>query len=327
MPDARSLPEPAPQGIKSTYAPRGDAPGLSTAHIAPLVHVLGQIQRKRSDRLRGSPDGPGVTYALGGSYAEVGFGRGSACGVMGGGRRGDVTEFSRASRRRLMKLLNSVNRDATALPYFVTLTYHDTWPADRKGRKRHLDAFRKRLERRFGRFPAVWRLEFQRRGAPHYHLLLFLRPEQIAPRGMSVEPEYRAVCIQRLRAAVAWFWWEVVDREDDQLLMAGTSVERTRSWRGVNSYAAKYMGKLESFQQDAGPIGRCWGVWRREMLGISYVTHSLTFVSAFRVRRVLRKFARFKHRNRRRGGPQRFACFVGARTVDRLLSAYGYYRE
>ncbi len=224
----------------------------------------------------------------------------------GGGLRGEITEFSKASRRRLMKLLNSIDRDRASLPYFVTLTYHNAWPKDRHGRKRHLDAFRKRLERVYGQFPAVWRLEFQKRGAPHYHLLMWLS-----------EPD-----LWRLRNRISWLWHEVVDPNDMQLLDAGTRVEIPRSWRGVNSYAAKYMGKLEQLQEGAASVGRFWGTWRREMLPISWVTCPLTLSLGMRLRRTLRKFSgqRSTHHLHRMG------VFVGSGTVVRLLEFYGYYR-
>jgi hypothetical protein len=217
-----------------------------------------------------------------------------------------VTDFSKASRRRLMKLLNSIDRDRASLPYFVTLTYHNAWPKDRHGRKRHLDAFRKRLERVYGQFPAVWRLEFQKRGAPHYHLLMWLS-----------EPD-----LWRLRNRISWLWHEVVDPDDMQLLDAGTRVEIPRSWRGVNSYAAKYMGKLEQLQGDTSSVGRFWGTWRREMLPISWSTYSLTISEAFRVRRVLRSFSGQRSTHQLHS----FGCFVGWGTINRLLAFHGYCR-
>lgn len=133
--------------------------GLSTPHKAPS---------------------PSMTAAVGGSFAELSAGL-TVTPVVGGGVRGKILTFSKESRRRLMRLLNSVNRDEVALPYFVTLTYHNTWPSSRAGRKKHLDAFQKRMERAYGKFAAVWRLEFQKRGAPHYHLLIFLHPDLVVP--------------------------------------------------------------------------------------------------------------------------------------------------
>lgn len=209
-----------------------------------------------------------------------------------------------------MQLLNSINRDQAAIPYFITLTYHETWPKDRHGRKAHLDAFRKRLERCYGHFPAVWRLEFQKRGAPHYHLLAWL-PVHRLPGGLW-----------RLREAVAWFWNDVVDPGNVKHLQASTSLEIPRSWRGVNSYAAKYMGKLERLQEGAPSVGRFWGVWRRGMLPITYITHSLTTNRALRLRRVFRNFSKVRQRSHR-ADLHAVNCFIGYSTTNRLLAWLG----
>lgn len=279
---------------------------MSTAHTAPP---------------------PSMSAAVGGSLAELSAGSTPGC-VVGGGVRGKIGSFSPASRRRLMRLLNSINRDEVYLPFFITLTYHDNWPSSRQGRKKHMDALQKRMERSYGRFAAVWRLEFQRRGAPHYHLLVFLNPEQIVPYLGGVRSLHRRSALLRLRSDVAWMWNEIVDREDIQHLEAGTSVEGIRSWKGVNSYAAKYMGKLETFrggEEGQESPGRFWGVWRRSLLPISYEQTQITLPHFFQMRRVLRRYARLHIRNTRE--PRRVSCFLSYQAANRLLEFYGYYRN
>jgi hypothetical protein len=221
-----------------------------------------------------------------------------------------------------MQLLNSINRDEALLPYFVTLTYHNAWPEDRHGRKAHMDAFRKRLERAIGPFAAVWRLEFQRRGAPHYHLLIFLPPDALGGDRGQDDHQRRYEVLVKLRNRVAFMWHEVAGYGSPEHFSAGTSVERVKSWRGVNSYAAKYMGKLEQLQEGAPSVGRFWGVWRRGMLPITYTTHSLTSQEALRVRRIFRNFSKIRQRSHR-GELYGVNCFVGASTTNRLLAWLG----
>jgi hypothetical protein len=235
-----------------------------------------------------------------------------------------ITEFSPASRRRLMRLLNSINRDESHLPFFITLTYHENWPETRRERKGHLDALQKRMERVYGKFAAVWRLEFQRRGAPHYHLLLFLDPEQIISYTGGGRRSHRRSALLKLRSHVAWMWNEIVDPSDFAHFQAGTSVEEIRSWKGVNSYAAKYLGKLETLRAGVEPPGRFWGIWRRDLLPISYEHTQITLPHFFQMRRVLRRYAKLRLRNTREH--RRLSCFVSHQTTNRLLSFYGYYR-
>jgi hypothetical protein len=59
---------------------------------------------------------------------------------------------------------------------FVTLTYPHEYPEDPEVCKNHLKALRRRLQREFGDCAGFWRLGIQRRGAWHFHLLLFVGP-------------------------------------------------------------------------------------------------------------------------------------------------------
>jgi hypothetical protein len=221
-----------------------------------------------------------------------------------------------------MQLLNSIDREQAPLPYFVTLTYHETWPKDRQGRKAHMDAFQKRLERSIGKFGAVWRLEFQKRGAPHYHLLVFLPPDALGGDRVQDDHQRRYTVLTKLRNRVAVMWHEIAGYGSPDHFSAGTSVERVKSWRGVNSYAAKYMGKLETLQEGTPSVGRFWGVWRRAMLPITYTTHSLTIPQAVRLRRTFRKFSGIRYRSHL-GDLQSASCYVGHSTTNRLLAWLG----
>lgn len=88
-----------------------------------------------------------------------------------------ITSWSRKSRSRMVRHLADVDyRDVVTagVPAMVTLTYPGDWqPVAPDGAtvKAHLKALRKRWLRRWGS-PLVgpWKLEFQRRGAPHIHV-------------------------------------------------------------------------------------------------------------------------------------------------------------
>lgn len=167
-------------------------------------------------------------------------------GRVGGGKRGMITEFSKHSRRRLLRLIGMIDRSC-GKQLFVTLTYPKEFP-DMAESKRHLDVFLKRLKRVYPNAAAIWRLEFQKRGAPHYHLLVW-----------NVDfIDYRWL---------ATAWYEVVGSGDEKHLKAGTQVKRVRSWRGVWSYASKYLAKMPETEIAAAP-GRFWGVHNRERLPV-----------------------------------------------------------
>lgn len=196
-------------------------------------------------------------------------------------RRGKVTSFSGASRKRLFALLQGINRGRVRrLPLMVTLTYHLTWPTDGPGLKRHLDTFWKAVQRAYPKAAAVWKLELQKRGAPHYHLLVFNIPW--LPAGW-----------------VARVWHRVVGDTGQHHLRAGTQVKRVKSWRGVMSYAAKYLGKMVVGGEIAD-IGRFWGVLNRKDIPTDPFTFPLTWRAFFRAKRALLTWEAQKEKEQRR---------------------------
>lgn len=107
-----------------------------------------------------------------------------------------ITEWSKKSRANMIKVLASLDWSPLfagfALPAMTTLTYPGDWLAvapDGKTAKKHLELFFKRFERAWGvEWTGVWKFEFQRRGAPHFHLL------SVPPAGLSgaaADAEYR----------------------------------------------------------------------------------------------------------------------------------------
>lgn len=227
--------------------------GLSTVHIR-------------------SPQAPGtIRLCVGGEHVRL-RGDPDVGGVIGG-QRGAVSGFSRASRRRLLQFLHMIDRERSGLPLFVTLTYPREWPGDPRRWKRDLRAWLARLRREMPAAWCVWRLEPQRRGAPHYHLLVF--------------------GVQRL--PIEWLsrtWYEVVGSDDERHLRAGTQVQAVESWRRVIGYAAKYLakevGELPAEWQEG--VGRWWGVHQRGRAPRELMEAELVGTSYFRVRRVLRRF-------------------------------------
>jgi hypothetical protein len=145
-------------------------------------------------------------------------------------KRGVINEFSRRSRKRLIELTASLEltryrprkgRGGCQYATFLTLTYPDKYPSA-KTAKKHLQTFVKRMLRRkgFENASGLWRLEFQKRGAPHFHLILFNAPYW----------DKRDVQKQ---------WGEVIGFDDPF-----TKIEAIRTERGVMSYVSKYVAKI-----------------------------------------------------------------------------------
>lgn len=176
-----------------------------------------------------------------------------------GGGRGDVTQFSSGSRMRLLRKLarispaavNGFRHRCTFLTLTTRAIHH---PREFKDFMR---AMFKRLGRKAPRLAAVWRLEYQKRGAPHLHIILYNMP--------FVDKTW-----------IQDAWGEIVGQE-----RPFTRIESIRSYKRLMSYASKYAAKVASngfnsvtYQADGVgqaeyghmSAGRVWGVFNDSCL-------------------------------------------------------------
>jgi hypothetical protein len=159
--------------------------------------------------------------------------------------RGTVQEFTYESRRRLAFVANNSPIEFVSM---ITLTYPKEYSNDGQAVKSDLNAFLVWLRRFVPGVHYLWFLEFQRRGAPHYHLLLDYYPRS-------------AAAVSGFRVRVASAWWRAVGSFSGLHWLAGTRTERLRSKEGGRHYAVKYAMKMkqkcvpDTYQN----VGRFWG--------------------------------------------------------------------
>jgi hypothetical protein len=185
-----------------------------------------------------------------------------------------IVEWSAQSRANMVRTLGMLDfgpmyAARTRLPAMITLTYPGDWlvvaPTGRAV-KRHLKTFRKRYERAWGeKLYAVWKLEFQRRGAPHVHML--------------VVPPHGEIDGMHFREWLSRSWADVVAHPDPdeyhKHLLAGTGVDFAEGLRASDpKRIAVYFSKHSTFRskeyQHIVPVewrepgttpGRFWGYW------------------------------------------------------------------
>ncbi|NAS27512.1 hypothetical protein GT755_38325 [Herbidospora sp. NEAU-GS84] len=203
----------------------------------------------------------------------------------------EITGWSRKSRARMVRALCEIDyrpmlSDRTRIPAMVTLTYPGDWltvAPDGKTVKRHLAAFRRRYEKAWDEpLKAIWKLEFQRRGAPHFHLLL------VPPHGLSKMPGARATSAAKVGAGrpfrewLSAVWAAIVGHPDPEErarhLLAGTGVDYSDGLKAsdpkrVAVYFTKHGGAQAKEYQHCVPEswvgpglgpGRFWGYWNLE---------------------------------------------------------------
>lgn len=250
-----------------------DGCSLSTAHNRPRDKKLTLKQESR----------PRAVYRENASLLKAT--KDGDCPQVGGGKRNGIKGFSRQSRRRLLNTIGSVRRDAD-LPYFITLTYPDRFPTVERS-KRDLKVFLQRFEREFPNSGLIWKLEPQERGAPHFHMLAW-----------------------RVGNILGWViknWYEIAGDGDKNhfLFHAGLlrgskpCVQKVKSFKGVWSYASKYIGKtFEVAEWGSQWTGRFWGVLNRGNIPFGKeVEIDLEIRQVFQLMRFQRRFAKIKKGN------------------------------
>ncbi len=217
--------------------------------------------------------------------------------------------FSDKSRRELEKACWEFPWDEPRRLVAVTLTYPKYFPTDDKLVKRQVAMLRRRFAREYGeKARGIWGLEFQERGAPHFHLFLF----------MPLRVEYEDFEWWGLKAwseVVRWDEWEnpAKDYPDPKrrALMIETSWSHavrmhlrfhvSNPWFAieeggdvVGSYLFRHSGKWAQKVVPEGyeNMGHFWGVWgageRRPEVGLCCERTSLG------MRRVMRRYWRSK---------------------------------
>ena len=267
-PDARSESPPAPPPLgREDPVSAGRDPGEEES--AELSDELKELNRPAFDeaQIRIRPDGRQVIIDRGEidedenadeiDFASEASSKGGATAKADGEnspedpvKRGEITHFSEDARRRLRRTVHALDRDAASL--FVTLTWHKYLPTPEEAHAA-LDRFWKRLRHRFPEAAALWKMEPQERGYPHFHLLLY-GVEWIDPQWLSE------------------LWHDVTAETTEEHRKSGVDVEWIRGGQDgkLQAYLATYFGKGEQWPEVAGEEwetpGRFWGILERKNL-------------------------------------------------------------
>lgn len=242
-----------------------------------------------------------------------------------------ITEWSRKSRSSMCRTFAELDYsplvESGRVPAMVTLTYPGDWEVvapDGASVKRHMVLWRKRFQREYGE-PAryIWKLEFQRRGAPHIHLWM-------AP---PISPGRSG------RGFAQWLsetWAQVVDHPDAEQKarhrLAGTAIDVRSGLKACDpKRLAIYFTKHSSpnlhgdkeyqhvvpelWRQPGRGPGRFWGVYGlKKAVAVVEVAQD-AYLAA---RRIVRRWSRSQAVYSDSGS--RFPTTVVPRTATRLVT-------
>jgi hypothetical protein len=158
--------------------------------------------------------------------------------------RGEITMFSQEARKRLAFIASNTEIDFYTM---ITLTYPGTFTTDGVRVKADLYKMLKWQQRRYGAHSYLWFIEFQARGAPHFHIL--------------VNRVFGPIEIDNIRHLTSKKWYEIVGSGDVRHLRAGVRIERLRSPEGGRRYAVKYAmkAKQKAVPKQYRSVGRFFG--------------------------------------------------------------------
>lgn len=241
-----------------------------------------------------------------------------------------ITEWSRKSRSAMCRTFAELDYsplvESGRIPAMITLTYPGDWEVvapDGASVKRHMVLWRKRFQREYGELARyIWKLEFQRRGAPHIHLWM-------AP---PISPGRSG------RGFAKWLsetWAQVVDHPDTEQKarhrLAGTAIDVRNGLRACDpKRLAIYFTKHSSPNMHGGKEyqhivpelwrrpgcgpGRFWGVYGlKKAIAVAEVAQDAYLAARRIVRRWSRSQAVYGD------SASRFPTTVVPRTATRLV--------
>lgn len=193
-------------------------------------------------------------------------------------QRGLIKGFSRPSRKRFIEDIQRLSAaDLGELyPKFISLTYRHR--VDVEQAKANLRSLFERFRRRWPESSGYWRMELQKRGVYHFHLIMF---------GLPWLPH---VVLQGM-------WEEIIgwdlQREGCHVQV---NIKGIQSVKMLTSYVAKYAAKLgdsEPLLDNASYLhaGRWWGKFNRACLPYAPAQRMLIPIGRwfFGVRRLAKK--------------------------------------
>lgn len=198
-------------------------------------------------------------------------------GGMTGAKRDQIRAFTRQSRARMVRVLCTLDYaplfEDGQQPAMVTLTLPGDWEKiapTASDFKKSVERFRAHYRHSWGRsMVAVWKMEFQRRGAPHLHLLT--TPPAGRARGTG---ETFMEWLGRAWAGACQTAKILGEAEAVKHVNAGTGIDYDERGQWADAkriavyyakhglYGAKeYQNQAPALWVEAGTVGRFWGYW------------------------------------------------------------------
>jgi hypothetical protein len=190
-------------------------------------------------------------------------------------KRGKVTRFTNQSRKRLFKQLLKLN--AGHEYFFITLTYPSEYSLDFTVWKEDLRKLSCGLQYHYPKLGFIWKLEYQKRGAPHFHLL-----------GSIPDVHH----IKELRGIIRKSWRKIIGETSTRSFQYSVQVDSVQDIKASVFYLALYQTKDQNERTDI-PSGRVWGIYGRKHLPTGNCGEStFSYEEQITLRRIIRRWVK-----------------------------------
>lgn len=187
---------------------------------------------------------------------------------LGGGPKAKMSVISRKSITNAVEVLTNAEPELQSM---IVCTYPDTFPDDGRIVKAHHKALNEAIRRKLGDFSYFTAIEYQKRGAPHYHQGTSI---DLADYGPVVtlkrkKMSRRKATFQTVKALQDWAfetWLEIIAKPD--IAYNGEAL----NWFGVDGYDQEMMRKVY-YHYNAG---FSWEVMREKDGAKRYFVKELT---------------------------------------------------
>ncbi len=159
--------------------------------------------------------------------------------------RSTVDTFSKSSRRRMFNTLSKMRFGTLTKGKMLTLTYHENFDRPVDELKKDFSNFLQWLRDNIDGAHYMWRVEFQKRGAIHYHVLVWAKKGDRKLHSKSFD----------LRASRAWH--QIADPTSVHHERFGFDSKTISDYRHACSYVSKYVAKV-SEEREVSYRGRRW---------------------------------------------------------------------
>jgi hypothetical protein len=157
--------------------------------------------------------------------------------------RGEIRKLSKKSLQRMALVVNETTIEFKSM---ITLTYPKDYQSQGRRVKNNLNDYLKYLKYLYPFCGYFWVLEFQARGAPHFHVLV------------------NRVIDNRYRALLALRWAEIVGKDEDMVFYRHNQkghCDEIQKKDGAKRYVMMYALKPQQKKVPGGyyNVGRFWG--------------------------------------------------------------------